>query len=79
MFSKCCNFLSTTYLSSVVNEFFNKRLAFQCDQIVLLYLLTYAFTLMRLTRADLIQKKEHHLARSFNLSFSYIDLMTYYH
>ena len=46
MFSKCWNYWTTTYLPSVIDAFStNDR---HSEQIVLLYLLTFSFTLMRL-------------------------------
>ena len=49
MFSKYWNFGSTTYLSNVVDAFFNKWSEFQLEQIVFLYALIYSFNLMSLT------------------------------
>ena len=57
-----------------ISEFLNQS-AFQWVLIVLFKSLTYSFTLLKVTMADLIQTKVHRLARSFNLSFRYVDDM----
>ena len=70
MFSKCFNFWSTTYLSSVVDAFFLTNCRHSNGNQLCSSTLAYSFTLI----SDLIQRKKQRLARSFELSFCYIDV-----
>ena len=67
MFSICWNFLSTSYLTSAVGIQMGTNCAHLLADLFFHYYKAVFFI------ANLIQRKEHCLARSFDLSFRYID------
>jgi len=66
-------FLSTTYLSSLVDGCFNKRLVLQWVRIVLRYFPICFYTFEAGFLQGNLKNKDRKLPKTFNSSFRYID------